>query len=178
MFKFKRLLAVLLMLFSLGLPVAAQDVDLTPEPSPIVTEGDTPVTVEDGEPPVVVVPDRTEPILLAALVVASIVIALLLGTVLVLAKAGYNALPEWAQGLIVNNRGWIEARTEEGLVRLDEAVLLTPNKLDDLLAGYVREGVKKGLQDFFSSEAGSQVASRYTSSGGSWLPPEGSQPHR
>jgi hypothetical protein len=126
---------------------SAQEATPAPDLVTVVTDTDEPVTVEP-DTPIVIVRDQN-PILLAALVVAGILIALLGGFVVVLARRGYEMLPEWAQDLVVYNRPQIEMRVDESFDTLDRMALLSPNTLDDLLVKYGREAVEGWVKDFY-----------------------------
>lgn len=145
----RRKLFALLAALAFVLPVFAQD---TPEPTAppvvVVETPDQPVEV-DPNSPIVIIRDQN-PVLLVALAISAVLLAVFGAALLVLARQGFNSLPPWAQELVRNNEGYIDARVDEGFDTLDRMALLTPNTLDDLLVKYGREHVEQWIKDFYA----------------------------
>lgn len=146
----RRKLFALLAALAFTVPVFAQD---TPEPTapPVVvveTPADQPVEV-DPNSPIVIIRDQN-PVLLVALAISAVLLAVFGAALLVLARQGFNSLPPWAQELVRNNEGYLDARVDEGFDTLDRMALLTPNTLDDLLVKFGREHVEQWIKDFYA----------------------------
>lgn len=146
----KRIIILLLILtFAVG-AVGAQDVETTPSPGGITildTNTGAPVA-GSADTPVLIIRDEN-PVLLIALAIAAVVIAVLGGFVVVLARKGFDSLPEWARDLVLYNGPQVEARIDEGFDTLDRMTALTPNTLDDLLVKYGRTWVETRIKAFF-----------------------------
>lgn len=159
----RRKLFALLAALTFVLPVFAQD---TPEPTaPPVVVVETPDDAVEVDPnsPIVIIRDQN-PVLLVALAISAVLLAVFGAALLVLARQGFNSLPPWAQELVRNNEGYIDARVDEGFDALDRMALLTPNTLDDLLVKFGREHVEQWIKDFYARSDAESV--------------DRSQPHR
>lgn len=166
----RRLAIIILVLFSMlgAIQVLAQEA--TAEPPVVVIAPDamsalarpeavsSPPSGASGSlqaaPSVIVIPpdalpDRRETLTVAGVVAIAVLVTLLGGVIVTVILVAWNRLPPWAQGLVLANRGWIEARVDEGTNRLVSVAGTTPNTFDDEIAGYINRVVDARVKAVF-----------------------------
>lgn len=143
---------VLLALLLMVAPVLGQEATAV---APIIVE-DGATLVIDTSPalPVEVtetLPTRDETLITTFIIVLAILAVFLLATLLAVFLLAYNAMPPWAQSLVLSNRGWIEARVDSGTDALVDLSKTTKNTLDDGVAKHLDELVDRKVKEWFDA---------------------------
>ncbi len=156
--RFSALMIVLLFLFALAGPIAAQEVtpDAPTDTSIVVNDGGTLVLDQSPALPAEItetLPDRGESLTTVVIVVGGLAVALVLSLFLAVLFLAYQHMPPWGQSLLMNNRGWIEAKVDRGTDLVVDAARLTKNTFDDVAAAYIDEKVDAGIKAWFDARA-------------------------